>query len=66
MTEIDDRILEPPDRIAPCVKCAHVDATMATCAAFPSGIPWEILMGQDDHRKPFPGDNGIRFEPPKK
>ena len=33
------------------------------CYAFPNGIPEEILTGEFDHSKPYPGDNGIRFEP---
>lgn len=31
-----------------------------TCAAFPDGIPEPILNGFD-HRRPFPGDGGVRF-----
>jgi len=31
------------------------------CKAFPYGIPQEILNGDFDHRKPYHGDNGIRF-----
>jgi hypothetical protein len=33
------------------------------CAAFPEGIPDEIYQSLADHRQPFAGDRGIRFEP---
>ena len=32
------------------------------CDAFPKGIPAEITMDGYDHRKPYPGDNGILFK----
>ena len=33
------------------------------CDAFPDKIPDAIYDLGHDHRKPYPGDNGIRFEP---
>lgn len=33
-----------------------------TCDAFPDGIPDNIIFGFD-HRKPYPEDQGIRYEP---
>lgn len=53
--------------IAPpiCGGCKHLQGTLLDpkCDAFPAGIPRDILLSEADHRKPFPGDNGIRFEP---
>jgi len=47
-----------------CADCKHVfDRPGVACKAFPDGIPFAIQSGQVDHRKPYKGDNGIRFEP---
>jgi hypothetical protein len=44
-----------------CEFCKHLGEDW-TCAAFPQEIPAAILHGEHDHRQPFPGDQGIRFE----
>jgi len=58
----------------PCRWCKHKNpltrenpdipgALLPTCDAFPDGIPIEIQLNRHKHRKPYPGDNGILFEP---
>ena len=47
-----------------CHLCRHLsDGGGMRCAAFPDGIPWEIQAGEWDHRRPHPGDHGIRYDP---
>ena len=41
-----------------CVYCKHKQRG-AVCAAFPDGIPDEILDMENDHSEPFEGDGGI-------
>jgi hypothetical protein len=50
-----------------CLGCRHYDRTAPgpgfACTAFPDGIPDEIFYSEADHREPFEGDQGIRFDP---
>lgn len=65
---LDDRAVNYPIYGKQCVRCKHFklepppDGIGSACKAF-KRIPREILEGKHDHRLPFPGDNGIRFEP---
>ena len=45
-----------------CPNCKHYLGRL-NCAAFPEGIPIEILTGEYDHTKSHEGDDGIIFEP---
>jgi hypothetical protein len=50
-----------------CQLCIHLRQTGHgipwTCDAFPDGIPKAMIFYQHDHELPYPGDNGVRFEP---
>ena len=56
--------------IPQCFDCRHFRRAQAAagdgyhCAAFPDAeIPTPILLNEPDHRRPYSGDGGIRFEP---
>ena len=53
----------PKAAVVQCNSCIH-RLLHANCAAFPTpgSIPYEITFGKHDHRKAFPGDQGIRYE----
>ena len=49
-----------------CTRCKHLkNGRLRNCRAFKE-IPMEIWEGKNNHRKPYKGDNGIRFEPIEK
>lgn len=52
--------------IPQCGDCKHCDPQtwgISNCRAFPNGIPRAIMKGLHNHIHPYPGDNGILFEP---
>lgn len=49
-----------------CMRCARYSVDVLdnnACDAYPDGIPEAIITGEHDHTQPYPGDNGIRWEP---
>lgn len=47
-----------------CYSCAHLAPLTGegmTCAAYPTGIPIQIIESEVDHRLPYAGDGGIQF-----
>ena len=50
-----------------CELCEHLNRHRLdradTCDAFMGGIPAEIWNNIQDHREPYEGDKGIRWEP---
>jgi hypothetical protein len=49
--------------LSQCVWCRHRSEGGKSCRAYPGGIPDAITANRHDHRDPFDGDNGVRFEP---
>jgi hypothetical protein len=60
---VDGRVVGdmPFDLSILCLACKHKTGNLQ-CEAFPDLIPAEIHTGRFDHREPFPGDHGIRYE----
>jgi len=50
------------DTVGICDQCGR-RSSIWECEAFPGGIPRLILVGEMDHRKPLPGDNGLQYTP---
>ena len=44
-----------------CIDCKKY-INFISCMTF-DNIPMKILTGEHDHTEPYPGDNGIQFEP---
>ncbi|HZY87513.1 MAG TPA: hypothetical protein VFE78_21930 [Gemmataceae bacterium] len=44
-----------------CKLCKHRQGF--GCAAYPEKIPLEVRLMYVDHRRPYPGDHGLQFEP---
>lgn len=49
--------------ISQCVWCRHRAPGGRRCRAYPDGIPEAISDNRHDHRQPYRGDGGVRFEP---
>jgi len=47
--------------IVQCEGCAH-RIEPNRCTAFPDGIPGAITSDRHDHRQPYAGDGGIRYQ----
>ena len=61
ITSIDSEF-EVPVYSPICSFCSRLDLTKERgCEAFKT-IPLEIWLGENDHTKPYEGDNGILFK----
>jgi hypothetical protein len=48
-----------------CMRCMHFNYSIKDSnafATFPEDTPDEIIWGEVDPKKPYPGDNGTQFE----
>lgn len=68
--EQDMNLLEAAEGLlgyyCPCMRCQRYkwdDEKGNYCEAFPIKIPDEIFFGENMHKEPYPGDNGITFLP---
>jgi hypothetical protein len=51
------------ERSKQCERCVNlIERTRKRCEAFQGGIPPEIWNDEIEHNRPYPNDNGIRFE----
>lgn len=54
--------------VSQCLVCTRYrspfdgDRDGPTCEAFPDAIPQPIIAMEADHRQPYPGDHGLRWE----
>ena len=46
-----------------CIVCKHLEKGKLKCRAFPDKIPEDIIRGRSLHMEPYPGANGVQFEP---
>jgi hypothetical protein len=67
MTLVLDKGHDLPVYSPVCTFCRHLRdrGKGRRCDAFPTEIPLPIWVGENDHRRPYPGDHGLRFEPLK-
>jgi len=52
--------------LSQCATCLHLRRTPGEpwyCAAFPQGIPDEVVESRVDHRQEVEGDGGVRWTP---
>lgn len=50
------------DVLTPCLQCTRWRGN-GLCDAFPKGVPLAIIVGDNLHTDPFPGDRGLMFNP---